>query len=426
LTVSKSFQRFMFLESCASETHEIHWPILNTKKIRGHLNPAGLGNAREFSEGSLGQTSVAFDTIEDYEHADATGTGYEGSAEYAIVRTPEAAQVTKKFAELHGGKGAVILPSGLSAISTVFETFLKGSKPTILIPDNRYFPAERALKHLNGINPHLGVYRYTPRASADEILKMVATISSDGRKVDMIYLEAPGSQTFEIPDLKRIIEFAKSRKILTVMDNTWASHVRFKPLAAGIDVVVEATTKYPGGYADTPSGIIVSASEENHRKISYTARVNGNGAVSPQTCNRLFNRVASTEERLNKHFASAQRAMTWFQAQPFTQDILCPANPRSPDNARFHTYFHKGNGLFTVRFKEAVTKQAVHDFVGRLNLFRVAESWGSHVSLVLPAHASRALETSPQPGERLRFSMGLENGDDLERDYSSASLALGY
>jgi cystathionine beta-lyase len=419
--------RRTFLEACAAETIAIQRPILDLGYAKGRLNPAGLGQARELSGFLVGQTTVAFDTVGDYRDADKKGKSKYGGAEYGIVETPESARVCQEFSRLHGGSGAVILPSGLSAIETVFKTFLKSpdGKPTVLIPDNRYFPTERVLNDMAQFNPNLHIRRYPGNVTGRGIENLIKDIqSADKRRINLLYLEAPGSQTFEIPELKEIIRVAKEYGIPTAMDNSWASHVRFQPLAHGVDVVIQSTTKYEGGYADTPSGIVVAGDKKHFEALARNVRVSGNGAVDSHTCNRLFGRVASTGERLDQHYNSALKVMEWLQQQKFTGQILCPALPGSPDHDRFKEYFGKGNGLFTLVFREDIKPEQVDQFMDSTNLFRIGESWGGHVSLLLPTQPTRKLSELPR-GQMVRFSIGLENPNDIVRDLEQASVRLG-
>jgi cystathionine beta-lyase len=426
---NKAQLRREFLANCTETTRAIHLPIIDPAVHEGHLNPAGLGNAREFSNTSFGQSSVTFETLQEYHAADtARKTPYDtGAAEYGIVSTPDSVRVANKFAELHGGAGAVVLPSGLAAISSIFLTFLKdngkGAGPAVLIPDNRYFPAERVLTTLQEHNRRLKIYRYPSGANAKAIEKILYKTKKDNRSASLLYLEVPGSQTFEVIDLIGILNFAKKHKIKTAIDNTWGSHVRVKPINLGADIVIQATTKYEGGYADTPSGIVVAKKIKDATELAKTCRHYGIGTVSPQTCRRLFNRVASTEQRMDQHYKSALEIIEWFKNQSFVDDILAPYLPHSPSHTRFNQIFSGGNGLFTVRFNAEANPEKLDKFIDNLLLFRIAESWGGHVSLVLPVEPSRKLTKLPE-GKMLRFSTGLEDPRDLINDLKQASLAL--
>lgn len=414
---SKIDRRKAFLDGCGPETRAIHAPILDLAASRGHLNPSGLGEARASSAlGSVGQSSVGFDSVGDYEAADAAGRAPYGGAEYGVVLSPEAEAVCAKFARLHGGAGAVVCASGLAAIATVLDAF---AAKAVLIPDGLYFPAWRYLSETGRAE----LLTYPAGASGEEV---AALIREAGTRVapaeTMLYLEAPASGTFEIPDIAGLVAAARAAGIRTVMDNTWGSHVRFRPLDHGIALAVQATTKYEGGYGDTPSGIVVARDEADLARLRRQLRISGNGAVSPQTCTRLLHRVDSAEHRLDRHAATAAKLMDWFEDRPFTADILSPARAASPYHARFRQYFGAGNSLFTVVFDEGLSVDRVQAFVDALLLFRVAESWGGHVSLVLPVHPRRD-PAMRQGGAMFRFNAGLEEAGDLIADLEQAARA---
>lgn len=400
-------QRYVFLQACQPATVEIQQPLIDPAATRGHPNPAGLGQAARFSlQGSWGQSSVLFSSLEDYSEANASGVSPYGGAEYGVPLTPEADLVCQKLAALHGGCGAVICPSGLSAITTTIEAF---SPRAILLPENVYPPLIRYLKRKN-----IQYFQYPAGAAAEEVdLVLQQVIASAYRVADlMFYLEAPGSGTFEIPDISGIAALARQHGIRSVMDNTWASHVRCKPIQLGVDLVIQATTKYEGGYGDTPSGVVIARAQGDFSRLEQELRASGNGAVAPTTCSRLLLRLDSAATRLDRHHETALRLAQWFQSQAFVEQVLSPALPDSPWYERFKTYFGKGNGLFSVVFNSSVTSAQISAFTRALHLFWVGESWGGHVSLVLPV---AGLEHS------LRFHAGLEDAGDLLRDLELAA-----
>ncbi len=418
--------RRRFLErDCSDETRTIHQPILDLAAVDGALNPSGLGNAEAFSGTSgLGQSSLGFETLAGFLRADATGLSqYSGAAEYGVVRSADAAAVCDKMAALHGGAGAILCVSGLAAITTALEAF---APRAIALPDTVYRPLLRYVTWLNGKRdqPAVVPFPYPGNAGADEVERLLASARAADAPIDMVYLEAPGSGTFEIPDIAGIAALSARHGIRSVMDNTWASHARFRPIAQGIDIVIQATTKYEGGYADTPSGVVVAHHEADAVKLAYASRVLGSGAVAPQVCRRLYHRLDSTGERLDRHYDNALKIMDWLRQEPYVAQILCPALPDSPGYSRFLHYFGKGNGLFTVVFREDVRGRQIEAFVDSLNLFRIAQGWGGHVSLVQPVETRRELTPVPR-GRMLRFHAGLEDWRDLVRDIAQAAREAG-
>ncbi|MFA4995399.1 MAG: aminotransferase class I/II-fold pyridoxal phosphate-dependent enzyme [Bdellovibrionales bacterium] len=406
--------RLAFLKSCSKRTTIIQRPIANPFASHGHANPAELGNAELFSrKGSWGQCSVLFPDMATDIAAYKSGKAPYGGAEYGITLTPEADAICQKMAALHGGVGAILCPSGLSAITTTIAAF---APQTILFPRNVYYPMLRFLEHRK-----LHAFSYPNGASADEVAALVkqALAIPYAPENIMIYIEAPGSGTFEIPDIDGIVALAKKKGIRTVMDNAWASHVRYKPLEHGIDVVIQATTKYEGGYGDTPSGVVIAGNAADYKILYEELKVSGNGAIAPTTCARLSARIDSTKQRMNEQYATALQLAKWFLKQPFVEAVLSPALKTSPYYARFKKYFGKGNGLFSVIFKENIPSEKINAFIDALNLFWIAASWGGHVSLVLPV--PRREPSSLPPGKIVRFHAGLEDPRDLLRDVQQAA-----
>jgi cystathionine beta-lyase len=414
VTQSRIQTRQAFVQTCSAETLAIHQPLANPLATHGHPNPAKLGDADAFSvQGSWGQSSVLFPDLESYHQADAIGAAPYGGAEYGVPLTPEADAVCRKMAGLHGGAGAVICPSGLSAISTTLEAF---SPRLVLIPDNVYKPFVRYQKRRK-----LPVLCYAPRSSGEEIaLLLQQALKEHAPEQVLLYLETPGSGTYEIADIAGIAAQARAHGVRSVIDNTWGSHVRCRPIEYGIDIVIQATTKYEGGYGDTPSGVVIARTLNDFRQLSDELRASGNGAVAPSTCARLLHRLDSTETRLERHNQTALRLAHWFLQQDFVEDVLSPALEHSPDHARFLQYFGKGNGLFSVVFKPQLSHEAVRLFMNALNLFWVAESWGGHLSLVLPVRLSAEAAGQGQSAI-IRFHAGLEEPEDLLRDVAQAA-----
>lgn len=413
--------RKIFLDTCTPGTQAIHRPIVDPRAVQGCVNPDGLGDAAKFSMGpglAWGQSTIAYIDPEEFRVVDEGGEGYGGGAEYGIVRTADAAAVNRRMASLHGGAGAVFLPSGLAAVGAVFMTFPQDRGQVVLVPESTYFPTLRLLKKLG-----LDARPYPSNADGAALESILAALEAEGKKAGVLFLEAPGSHTFDIPDIDALVAIAKRRAIKTAIDNTWGSHVRFRPISHGIDVVIQATTKYEGGYGDTPSGAIIAAAPEDHDALAYTAKVMGMGTVDLPVCRRLLGRIDSAAARMDLQNAAALKIVDWFRRQDFTQEILCPFIETSPDYERFRTYFKKGNGLFTVAFKKTVSAAGVREFLAACPLLFTGQSWGGHVTLALPVHPRRHFTPVPD-GEMVRFSVGLEDPGDLLRAFEAAAPAL--
>lgn len=413
-----------FILGAANETRKIHEPIIDLSQSNGALNPLGLGNAENFSAAfagkfGWGQSTVGFHRVGDFRAADQSGIAYanennHGPAEYGIVRSAAVAKTAEKIASLHGEKDALLFASGITAISTLFQTYPEDRKSVILLPEGCYFPTTRLLDEAL----HLNFVRYPSDATKEQMLAAIHQVEADGGKIGMIYLEAPVSQTFEIPDIQGIIEIAKDNGVMTAMDNTWASHVGFRPLDHGVDVAIQATTKYEGGYGDTPSGALISNDDAVLTRIARTSRVLGAGAVSAATCGRLYHRLDTTALRMGAQNESAMRLAEWFQEQAFVAEVIAPYLPNSPHHERFSQYFKSGNGLLTVVFDRAA--ENVEAFLDHAPLPVIGESWGGHVTLVSRCNPQRRLSKLPA-GEKVRISVGLEKVEDIIASFELAS-----
>lgn len=431
---NKYWSRLKFLLSSHAQTRRIHWPILNSYKTAGRANPSGLGDPKRpflqrllapFKDRqNLTQSMVLFNSVEDYEAANNDQSPY-GGKEYGVAGSPESVAVCQKFSDIHGGAGAIIQNSGLAAISRVLETFLTGDAPRILIPDNSYSPVIRKLKHMQQLNPRLTWDVYSSEADGAEVEALLSKAAAEGKPYNAVYMESPGSHDFKIADLQGITNAAREYGAVSIMDNSWAA-TNFKPLQSlGLDVVVQATTKYESGYGDAPSGIAIVRTEEHAKALQYTVRADGSGAVSPDLCNRLLHRVDSVEARVDLHFKTAQVFVNYLQKQPYVKTILAPFIDEPHNKTtyeRFHQYFEgKGNGLFTIVFNNTVAPEKVTKLLDNFNIIRLTESWGAHVSAALPSHPER-LKSAPLPsGEKLRVSAGLEDVRDLITDWEQAA-----
>jgi cysteine-S-conjugate beta-lyase len=406
--------RRAFLKTCSKQTREIQTPIVDPFASRGHANPNGLGNAEKFSrQGSWGQCSVLFSDLASNAASYRNGKAPYGGAAYGIDQTPEVDAVCQKMAALHGGVGAVMGVSGLAAITATFQAF---APKAILYPRNVYSPVDRYFKHRN-----LRVFEYPGSASAEDVEAVLKQATRAGFKPAdiLMYLEAPGSGTFEIPDIDGLVALAKKKGMRTAIDNTWANHTRYRPLEHGIDIVIQATTKYEGGYGDTPSGVVIAGTVSDYQKLYREMEASGNGTVAPTTCARLMSRIETTRARMDRQYASALQLAKWFLKQPFVEDVLSPALETFPYHKRFKKYFGKGNGLFSVIFKNDIPDKKVDAFIDALNLFWVGVSWGGHVSLVFPFPRREPSEWPP--GKIIRFHAGLETPRDLLRDLAQAA-----
>jgi cystathionine beta-lyase len=231
----------------------------------------------------------------------------------------------------------------------------------------------------------------------------------------LVYLEAPGSLTFEMQDVPAIAAAAKSRGATVVMDNTWATPLFFKPLRHGVDVVIEAATKYIGGHSDLMMGV-VAADRDRLVRIKAAAHMMGH-AAAPDDCYLALRGLRTLSVRLERHQRTATELARWLQARPEVERVLYPALPEDPGHALWKRDFAGSTGLFSAVLKPC-SPQALEAMLDGMALFGMGYSWGGYESLILPVDpaASRSATRWQTAGPVLRLHAGLEDVRDLIAD----------
>jgi cystathionine beta-lyase len=239
----------------------------------------------------------------------------------------------------------------------------------------------------------------------------------------LIFTESPGSQTFEVQDIPAIASVAKARGLWLLMDNTWASPLYFKPFQHGVDVSIQAATKYIVGHADAMLGAITS----NARAAKYVERSCGVLGVCPGSEETFLGLrgLRTLDVRLERHQRSGLEIARWLQQRPEVARVLHPALPGDPGHAIWKRDFLGACGLFSVVLKP-VSDGAVAAMLDGLNLFGMGYSWGGYESLVIPFDPTsyRTATRWTAEGPALRFHIGLENVDDLKRDLEAGFARL--
>ncbi len=311
--------------------------------------------------------------------------------------------------ELEGSGPARLFPSGLSAITGTLLALLKAGDE-LLATDCIYGPSRRFCE---GVLKRYGVTtRYFPADAAPEAV--MALVGPDTR---LILLESPGSLTFEIQDVPAIARLARARGVTTMIDNTWGMGLLYEPLALGVDVSVQALTKYVGGHSDVFMGSACSHDPKLLHRIDVFLRDFGL-SVSPDDAYFMLRGLRTAGVRLERHGRSALTVAQWLKEQLEVRQVLCPGLPDAPGHALWARDFKGLNGLFGVVLQPG----AVETFIDALSLFGLGFSWGGYESLAIhcdPQLSSR--ESPPQFGGPLvRLHVGLEDPDDLVADLRGA------
>ena len=350
-------------------------------------------------------STVLYPTAEDL-HA------HRGEFQYGRHGTPTTKALQQALMALEGPNcaGVGLAPSGVSAISTTLLAVLKAGDH-VLVCDNVYRPTRNLC---NGLLARYGVTTtyYDPLIGSG----IKALMQPNTRAV---LVEAPGSQSLEMPDVPAIAAAAKAHGAVVIDDNTWATPLYHRSLDQGVDISIQAATKYIGGHSDIMFGTI-SANAATWPLISDAIRQLG-VCAGPDDVFLALRGLRTMAVRLAHHQASGIEMAQWLAARPEIARVLHPALPDDPGHAIWKRDFTGASGLFSVVLNDA-PQRAVDAFLNTVQLFGMGYSWGGFESLVIPFDCATYRTVTPWTpgGPTLRFHIGLESTDDLKADLAHA------
>ncbi|MGB6322023.1 MAG: cystathionine beta-lyase [Xanthobacteraceae bacterium] len=336
--------------------------------------------------------------------------------QYGRRGTPTTEALELALQELEGPQcaGVSLLPSGLAAISAAFLSVVRAGDH-VLVTDSAYGPTRN---FCGQILSRLGVTTsyYDPGIGAG----IAALLQPNTRAV---YLESPGSLSFEMQDVMAIAKAAHANGTLVLMDNTWATPLYFRPLDHGVDLVIQAGTKYIGGHSDIMLGT-VSANAATVAELKNTVRLTGL-CEGPDDVYLGLRGLRTLGIRLDRHYQSGLAVARWLEGRPEVLRMLHPALPSHPGHALWKRDFTGASGLFSMVLKP-VPKKAYHAFVNTLELFGIGASWGGYESLAIPFDCTplRTATRWEPGGPTVRFHIGLEAVEDLTADLERGFAAL--
>lgn len=385
-----------------------------TYLVQGGRNPkkhAGMVNTPIY------QTStILFPTLDDY-YAAGNGTPcYEDTKNastldfaYGISGTPTTFALQDALKTLEGGDTCVIVPSGLAAITLSLMAVLKAGDHVLMV-DNVYGPSRRfCLEELSKYN--ITTDFYDPHVGAD----ITSLIKPNTR---VIFMESPGSLTFELTDIEAITTVAKQHNIVTMFDNSWASPLYCNPIKFGVDIVIQALTKFIGGHSDVLLGAIISKGDAIRKQILTTYRHHGT-ATSPQECWLALRGLRTMAARMEMQERHTHQLLKSIAQHPALESIIFPAAENHPDYTLWKKYFTGAASLFSVVLKKKYTRKQISAILAeRSTIFGVGASWGGYESLIMhfDPPSIRTITHWPHEGSCLRFYIGLEDYPAVERE----------
>ena len=326
---------------------------------------------------------------------------------YGARGTQNSRALGEAIADLEGGHGTIVTTSGLSAISVTLGALVSAGDH-ILISDSVYGPTRTFC------NQVLSRYGVTTEYYSPDIGDAIAELIQKNTR--LVLMEAPGSLTFEMQDIPGITRAAKEKGVLTVMDNTWATPVFFRPLEHGVDISIQAGTKYIAGHSDLVIGMVTSARETTHKMMVSHAQNLGD-AASPDDCYLALRGLRTLSVRLYRQQESTLKVAAWLADQPQVYRVLYPALPGDPGHALWKRDFKGASSLFGLAM-HSEDETAVKAMADSLRYFQIGSSWGGYESLIAFNHMPVARERVPWTEKpfMLRVHIGLEDPEDLIAD----------
>ena len=383
---------------------------MKNKNIETSL--ATAGRKKEWTSGIVNPpiyraSTILFDTYAELQER------IKGSTEqklfYGRKGTPTHWALREALCELDGGAGAMLYPSGMSAICSAILSIVK-TGDHILITDSAYEPTRYFANHMLKKMGVKATY-YDPMIGAD-----IAALLQDNTKV--VLVEAPGSLTFEVQDIPAIANEAHKAGAYVIMDNTWSTPLLYRAFDHGVDIVIHAATKYIGGHSDVMMGITV-ANERAWKSVEKTTYEMGL-TTSPDDAALVLRGLRTLGIRLKSHEENALLVAAWLKDHPMVERVLHPAFEGCPGHDIWQRDFLGSSGLFSIVLKQGSYKDSAA-FVDNMKYFKLGFSWGGYESLILPSDPNRVRSATnfKSDGPLIRLHIGLESPEDLIEDLAA-------
>jgi cystathionine beta-lyase/cystathionine gamma-synthase len=356
-------------------------------------------------------------TFEDWDSIDHAFDDRAKSFIYTRGKNPTVNIVQEKLAALAGGQAAQLFPSGMAAISAAILHFLSQGDHMVAIR-NIYGPASNLIQKY--LVPKMGIQ--VTLVDGDDAKDFSDAIQPNTK---LFYLESPSTAVFKLQDLKAITKLAKSKKIKTIIDNTWATPVFQKPLAMGIDMEMHSISKYISGHSDVVAGLLIGSKKDLDSIFKREYEWLG-AKIAPFEAWLILRSLRTLPIRLQMHQESARKVAKYLESHPKVKLVRYPGLKSFPQYKLGRKQMSGYTGLMSFQLKTEKLPQ-IKKFVNALEIFSIGVSWGGHESLVYAPAISYLKELDPARFKQLgislgdiRISVGLENADDLMEDLNQA------
>jgi cysteine-S-conjugate beta-lyase len=339
---------------------------------------------------------------------------YEASYTYGLYGTPTTLALATRICELEAGYRTIITPGGQAAISLLHLSLLRAGDH-VLLPESVYGPNR---KLGNDVLRRFGVEvsYYDPLLGAD-----IARLMKANTRV--VWCESPGSISMEVQDVPAIAQAAHAAGAVLAMDNTWSAGVYFDALAHGVDVTMQALTKYVGGHSDLLLGSVTTKDALLYRRLGATQQLLG-CAASPDDCSLALRGLKTLAVRLKEIESSSLKIALWLAHRPEVERVLHPALESCPGHELWKRDFTGSSGVFSFVFRAEVTREQVVRFVNSLELFEIGYSWGGVTSLAVAYDFGNYTTRAAYQHRIVRLNIGLEATEDLVQDLETCLTTL--
>ncbi|MGO3892275.1 MAG: cystathionine beta-lyase [Paenalcaligenes sp.] len=387
----------------------------STQTILTQVGRGGESSLQYVNPPIVRGTTVLAKTLEQWRQRAKLPFNAKPQANYGRFGTLTTAAFESAMAELEGAYRSFCFPSGLAACT---HSLLAVCKPGshVLLTDFVYWPLREFAEN---VLTQLGV-----EVEFFSSLKTADVLSRFKENTCALYLEAPGSISFEMCEIDELAHAAHQRGAIVLMDNTWATPLLFKPLEHGVDISIQSVSKYIGGHSDCIMGV-ASCTEKAWDMLSNSVTRFGQTA-SPDDLYQALRGLRTLDVRLRQHGQSALSVARWLEQQPEVQRVCCPGLASHPGHATFKRLFRDVSGLFSFVF-EPMPEEKLAVFFDSLRIIGIGLSWGGFESLVVPLVARPASQIHDdylKEGQLVRIHVGLENIEDLTNDLQQAFVQM--